>query len=98
VRKGTPYRFNFLNLYKSDSLYNHGLLPLVYSVTNAANGVGWVRSGTQGMSSFIISAIGFTHNRVCNVLQCVTTITAHGGWPKARKMLGWASHQPTFIL
>jgi hypothetical protein len=48
VRKGVPYRFNFLNLYKSDSLYNHGLLPLIYSTTNAANGVGWVRSGTQG--------------------------------------------------
>ena len=47
VRKGVPYRFNFLNLYKSDSLYNHGLLPLTYSVTNAAHGVGWVRSGTQ---------------------------------------------------
>jgi hypothetical protein len=48
VRKGVPYRFNFLNLYKSDSLYNHGLLPLTYSTTNAANGVGWVRSGSQG--------------------------------------------------
>jgi hypothetical protein len=53
VRKGVPYRFNFLNLYKSDSLYNHGLLPLTYSVTNASNGVGWVRSGTQGTSSSI---------------------------------------------
>ena len=48
MRKGVPYRFNFLNLYKSDSLYNHGLLPLTYSVANAAKGVGWLRSGTQG--------------------------------------------------
>jgi hypothetical protein len=48
VRKGVPYRFNFLNLYKGDSLYNHGLLPLTYSVANAAKGIGWVRSGTEG--------------------------------------------------
>ena len=53
VRKGVPYRFNFLNLYKSDSFYNHGLLPLMYSVTNASNGVGWVRTGTQGTASSV---------------------------------------------
>jgi hypothetical protein len=63
VRKGVPYKFNFLNLYKSDSLYNHGLLPLTYSVTNAAHGVGWVRSGTQGSSHIFL----FSMLLYCNI-------------------------------
>jgi len=40
------YRFNFLNMEKSDSLYNHGMKPLVYSSKRAMNsGTGWHRTG-----------------------------------------------------
>jgi hypothetical protein len=67
VRKGVPYRFNFMNLYKSDSLYNHGLLPLTYSVTNAANGVGWVRSGSEGT----LHALPLIPRASCNLLFSV---------------------------
>lgn len=45
---GTKYTFNIVNLRKKDSLYNHGMLPLIYS-THAANtsGVGWRRAGSE---------------------------------------------------
>ena len=31
TRAGKAYRFNIINLMKPDSLYNHGMRPLVYS-------------------------------------------------------------------
>ena len=38
------FSFNIVNMYKPDSLYNYGLLPLVYSVQE---GGGWLRKGTN---------------------------------------------------
>lgn len=44
--KGRTYRFNIINLLKPDSLYNHGMQPLMYSENDAANsGKGWQRVG-----------------------------------------------------
>jgi hypothetical protein len=46
TRKGRTYRFNIINLLKPDSLYNHGMQPLMYSETDAKNnGKGWQRVG-----------------------------------------------------
>ena len=46
TRAGKQYRFNIINLMKPDSLYNHGMRPLVYSETEAKRtGKGWVRGG-----------------------------------------------------
>ncbi|OQR86993.1 metalloprotease family M14A [Achlya hypogyna] len=40
------YTFHIINLYKPDSLFNAGLLPVVYSVKDAATmGMGWRRRG-----------------------------------------------------
>lgn len=40
--------FNLINFTKPDSLFNLGMRPVVYSVTDAKQkGVGWVRSGTD---------------------------------------------------
>lgn len=40
------YRFNIINLCKPDSLFNHGLQPVIYSVRDAREGnVGWRRGG-----------------------------------------------------
>lgn len=45
---GQKYRFNIVNLCKPDSLFNHGLQPVVYSVRDAATqGKGWHRSGER---------------------------------------------------
>lgn len=45
TKAGKPYRFNIINLMKPDSLYNHGMRPLVYSEAAAKQGKGWVRGG-----------------------------------------------------
>ena len=45
---GKTYRFNIINLMKPDSLYNHGMQPLIYSEAEAKkHGRGWVRGGTD---------------------------------------------------
>ncbi|XP_077989987.1 uncharacterized protein LOC144444443 isoform X3 [Glandiceps talaboti] len=44
--RGVTYKFNIVNLLKRDSLYNHGMRPLVYSEKGAVeNGTGWIRTG-----------------------------------------------------
>lgn len=48
VRKNKVYRFNIINLMKPDSLYNHGMIPLMYSEAEAKNnGKGWQRHGND---------------------------------------------------
>lgn len=48
TRAGQVYRFNIVNLLKSDSLYNHGMQPVVYSVHEAdEKQVGWHRAGSD---------------------------------------------------
>jgi len=40
------YKFNIINMLKSDSLFNKGMMPLVYSTKEAEDkGVGWKREG-----------------------------------------------------
>ena len=42
TRAGRTYRFNIINLLKPDSLYNHGMQPLMYSDRDAQrSGKGW---------------------------------------------------------
>jgi cytosolic carboxypeptidase protein 2/3 len=46
MAEGQHYKFNIVNLEKSDSLYNMGLRPLMFSErTFAMQGVGWFRCG-----------------------------------------------------
>ncbi|XP_055844592.1 cytosolic carboxypeptidase Nna1 isoform X2 [Episyrphus balteatus] len=46
TKKNLTYRFSIVNLVKSDSLYNEGMRPLMYSTTNArVIGQGWRRCG-----------------------------------------------------
>ncbi|KAM4723140.1 cytosolic carboxypeptidase 2 [Rhinophrynus dorsalis] len=46
TRKGIPYRFTIINLMKSNSLYNSGMKPLLYSQQDATlKGMGWRREG-----------------------------------------------------
>ena len=48
TRAGKTYRFNIINLLKPDSLYNHGMKPLLYSEINAKRyNKGWVRCGND---------------------------------------------------
>lgn len=46
MAEGQHYKFNIVNLEKSDSLYNMGLRPLMFSErTHAMQGMGWFRCG-----------------------------------------------------
>ena len=47
MKRGNKYKLNITNFYKTDSLYNWGLRPLVYSEARAkrGDGVGWHRAG-----------------------------------------------------
>ena len=42
--EGDEFEFNIVNMYKPDSLYNYGLLPLVYA---ERGGGGWLRKGSH---------------------------------------------------
>ncbi|XP_071941889.1 uncharacterized protein [Antedon mediterranea] len=43
---GVTYKFSIINLLKRDSLYNHGMRPLLYSEKKATlKSIGWERSG-----------------------------------------------------
>ncbi|XP_055371529.1 cytosolic carboxypeptidase 1 [Condylostylus longicornis] len=46
TKKNVMYRFSIVNLVKSDSLYNEGMRPLMYSNANSKlMGIGWRRCG-----------------------------------------------------
>ncbi|XP_073832564.1 nna1 carboxypeptidase isoform X9 [Musca autumnalis] len=46
TKRNMLYRFSIVNLIKSDSLYNDGMRPLMYSTHNAkTKNIGWVRCG-----------------------------------------------------
>ena len=48
TRKNIVYKFNIINLIKPDSLYNHGMKPLIYSKKEAElKKNGWHRSGHE---------------------------------------------------
>ena len=48
TKVGKLYRFNIINMIKPDSLYNHGMRPLLYSEIGARKyGRGWTRSGND---------------------------------------------------
>ena len=48
TRKGTKYKINIINLCKDESLYQEGMLPVVYSVKDSiAYGRSWRRSGSN---------------------------------------------------
>ncbi|XP_061174704.1 uncharacterized protein LOC133183807 isoform X2 [Saccostrea echinata] len=48
TRANKTYRFTIVNFMKSDSLYNNGMKPLIYSEKNAQQKkIGWVRGGSD---------------------------------------------------
>ncbi|XP_035388345.1 cytosolic carboxypeptidase 4 isoform X2 [Electrophorus electricus] len=48
VQASVPYRFNIINCEKSNSQFNYGMQPVLYSVKEALEGrPHWVRAGTE---------------------------------------------------
>ncbi|KAM9302117.1 cytosolic carboxypeptidase 2 [Gastrophryne carolinensis] len=84
TKKGIPYRFTITNLMKSNSLYNAGMKPLLYSEQDAAvRGEGWKREGKDikycrnphsqgGRSLYLLTwSFEFPHdNDTCYLAHC----------------------------
>ena len=48
MTKGRPYRFNVVNCEKTNSQFNYGMQPLLYSELEAVGGrPGWTRAGSH---------------------------------------------------
>ena len=48
AKKGKKYKFNIVNYLKPGSLFNQGMMPLIYSVHDAnTKGKGWTRGGSD---------------------------------------------------
>ncbi|CAK9010994.1 Cytosolic carboxypeptidase 1 (ATP/GTP-binding protein 1) (Nervous system nuclear protein induced by axotomy protein 1 homolog) [Durusdinium trenchii] len=48
MRHGVEYRFNIVNLEKPDSMFNHGMRPVMFCPRSARSlGLGWVRCGAE---------------------------------------------------
>ncbi|XP_056271749.1 cytosolic carboxypeptidase 2 isoform X2 [Pseudoliparis swirei] len=47
MKAAVTYRFTIINLMKSNSLYSHGMRPLLYSERANEKGVGWQRAGSN---------------------------------------------------
>jgi hypothetical protein len=48
IQENVPFTFNIVNCIKSNSQFNYGMQPVVFSVMEALDGKpGWVRSGTS---------------------------------------------------
>ena len=46
--RGRPYRFNIINCEKTNSQFNYGMQPLLYSEREAVEGrAGWTRTGSN---------------------------------------------------
>ncbi|KAL2914236.1 Cytosolic carboxypeptidase 1 [Polyrhizophydium stewartii] len=67
----TPYKFNILNLSKPASQFNHGMQPVVYSVSDP----GWRRSGD---CVFYIKQVG-NHYRKPGVAPAASATAGAGG-------------------
>ena len=73
MRRGRKYKFNIINLLKPDSVYNQGLLPLLYSDKEAeSTGVGWHRCGSD---------VAYFQNGIKRKNGCYYTLTFSVSFP-----------------
>ncbi len=84
MEAGVEYKINIVNLVKPDSLYNAGMRPALYSITDAGAGIGWRRVGERiayyenhyetenGQSYYTLTfSLTFPHsNDVCYLAHC----------------------------
>ena len=74
TRKGIPYKFNINNMLKPDSLYNHGLRPLAYSIARYREElIGWHRTGDQIL--YYSNKISAAKRKTCHTLTFTITFS-----------------------
>ncbi|XP_026320296.1 cytosolic carboxypeptidase 4-like isoform X3 [Hyposmocoma kahamanoa] len=91
MQQGRPYIFNIVNCEKSDSQFNFGMKPVMYSVKEAISGrQGWVRAGTD--ICYYRNSYHYAHQR--NLNKCYLTVTFNIEFPHNNDVCYLAYHFP----
>ncbi|XP_049875301.1 cytosolic carboxypeptidase 1-like isoform X2 [Pectinophora gossypiella] len=91
MQQGRPYIFNIVNCEKSDSQFNFGMKPVLYSVKEAVMGKpGWVRAG----SDICYYRNSYHYANLKNHNKCYLTVTFNIEFPHSNDVCYLAYHFP----
>ncbi|XP_063375604.1 cytosolic carboxypeptidase 1-like isoform X6 [Cydia amplana] len=89
--QGRPYIFNIVNCEKSDSQFNFGMKPVMYSVKEAILGKpGWIRAGTD--ICYYRNSYHYASPKSHN--KCYLTVTFNIEFPHTNDVVYLAYHFP----
>ncbi|XP_061385972.1 cytosolic carboxypeptidase 1-like isoform X3 [Danaus plexippus] len=90
MQQGRPYIFNIVNCEKSDSQFNFGMKPVMYSVKEAVLGrPGWVRAGSD--ICYYRNSYHYSNQRNN---KCYLTVTFNIDFPHTNDVCYLAYHFP----
>ncbi|XP_026758831.3 cytosolic carboxypeptidase 1-like isoform X3 [Galleria mellonella] len=91
MQSGRPYTFNIVNCEKSDSQFNFGMKPVMYSVKEAVMGKpGWVRAGSD--ICYYRNSYHYANQKNHN--KCYLTVTFNIEFPHSNDVCYLAYHYP----
>ncbi|XP_028178205.1 cytosolic carboxypeptidase 4-like [Ostrinia furnacalis] len=91
MQQGRPYIFNIVNCEKSDSQFNFGMKPVLYSVKEAVMGKpGWVRAGSD--ICYYRNSYHYANQKNHN--KCYLTVTFNIEFPHTNDVCYLAYHFP----
>ncbi|XP_045500122.1 cytosolic carboxypeptidase 1-like isoform X2 [Colias croceus] len=91
MQQGRPYIFNIVNCEKSDSQFNFGMKPVMYSVKEAVLGrPGWVRAGSD--ICYYRNSYHYANQKSHN--KCYLTVTFNIEFPHTNDVCYLAYHFP----
>ncbi|XP_060808390.1 cytosolic carboxypeptidase 1 isoform X2 [Amyelois transitella] len=91
MQQGRPYTFNIVNCEKSDSQFNFGMKPVMYSVREAVSGrPGWVRAGSD--ICYYRNSYHYANQKNHN--KCYLTVTFNIEFPHTNDVCYIAYHFP----
>ncbi|CAB3240917.1 unnamed protein product [Arctia plantaginis] len=91
MQQNRPYIFNIVNCEKSDSQFNFGMKPVMYSVKEAVTGrPGWVRTGTD--ICYYRNSYHYANQKNHN--KCYLTVTFNIEFPHNNDVVYIAYHFP----
>ncbi|XP_053609490.1 cytosolic carboxypeptidase 1-like isoform X1 [Plodia interpunctella] len=91
MQAGRSYTFNIVNCEKSDSQFNFGMKPVLYSVREATNGrAGWIRAGSD--ICYYRNSYHYANQKNHN--KCYLTVTFNIEFPHTNDVCYIAYHFP----
>ncbi|XP_072941140.1 cytosolic carboxypeptidase 1-like isoform X2 [Epargyreus clarus] len=91
MQQGRPYVFNIVNCEKSDSQFNFGMKPVLYSVKEAVLGKpGWVRAGSD--ICYYRNSYHYANQKSHS--KCYLTVTFNIEFPHTNDVCYLAYHYP----